>query len=519
MKKPLTFLLCVLVLNAFSQPVIEWQHCYGGSNRDIAQSVKKTADGGYIIAGYAESLDGDLTGLYIGISDYWLLKLDDAGNSQWQKAYGGTSFEFGRCVQQTSDGGYILAGSSWSNDVDVSNNHGKSDYWIVKVDVTGAIQWERSFGGSEDEHAWAVQQTTDGGYIVAGSSASVNGDVPGNIGGPDYWVLKLDVDGQIEWTQVLGGTRGDFARSVLQTSDGGYIVSGYSSSNDTYVSANLGKLDYWVIKLDVAGEVQWEKSYGGSQDDMAYAIQQTSDGGYIIAGSSESEDGDVTAENVVFFEAYWIVKINATGDIMWQRSFGGLIRNIAHDIQQVTGGEYIVAGVYYAETDDPFCEYDEGNFWIVKLMENGATKWELCLGSDKRDVPFSVQQSNDGGYVVAGYAKFSGGSVSCSNIWDTEQLWVIKLSADITDVKETPEPGGAYLVIFPNPASNRIQITFNHYAIVVQAVLTDMSGKLLYTKAIDPAGYLDVSDLPGGVYMLTVTDSNGIQYSEKILKL
>ncbi|HRH60473.1 MAG TPA: hypothetical protein PL045_07875, partial [Chitinophagaceae bacterium] len=181
---------------------------------------------------------------------------------EWQKSLGGTSYDFANSIQQTKDGGYITAGGSWSNDNDVSGHHGTSysDYWIVKLDSAGNIQWQKSLGGSDFEYAYWIQQTKDGGYIIAGESSSKDGDVTNNHGSRDYWIVKLDSAGNIQWQKSLGGTLYDQAFCILQSNDGGYVIAGTSLSNDGDVNNNHGGWDCWVVKLDSAGNMLWQKS-------------------------------------------------------------------------------------------------------------------------------------------------------------------------------------------------------------------------------------------------------------------
>jgi hypothetical protein len=218
---------------------------------------------------------------------------------QWQKSLGGTDDEVATAIQPTTDGGYIVAGYSSSNNGDVSGNHGGRDYWVVKLNSTGDTLWTKSLGGTDDEVANSIQQTTDGGYIVAGYSSSNNGDVTGNHGNDDYWVVKLNSTGDTLWTKSLGGTDDEVATSIQQTADGGYIVAGWSVSIDGDVTDTHGSGDYWIVKLNSSGDTLWTKSLGGTSSDLANSIQQTTDGGYIVAGNSWSNDGDVTGNHGV----------------------------------------------------------------------------------------------------------------------------------------------------------------------------------------------------------------------------
>lgn len=308
--KTILFLLSIIIFSNLSiaQPVIEWQNSLGGTGDDNAYSIQQTTDGGYIIAGYSDSNDGDVTGNHGG-RDYWVVKIDILGNLDWQKSLGGTGDDNALSIQQTTDGGYIVAGGSGGNDGDVTGNHGLADYWVVKLNNVGVIDWQKSLGGTNWDYVYSIQQTTDGGYIVAGWSSSINGDVTGNHGNGDFWVVKLNSQGSINWQKSFGGTGIDFGNSIQQTTDGGYIVAGVSESNNGDVTGNHGLADYWVVKLDSVGVIDWQKCLGGTGDDNALTIQQTTDGGFVVVGYSESNDGDVTGNHGN--SDYWVVKLSS----------------------------------------------------------------------------------------------------------------------------------------------------------------------------------------------------------------
>jgi len=290
-------------------PSIEWQKCFGGSSEDFTSLIKQTNDGGYIIVGGSESNDGDVTGHH-GDSDYWIVKLTSGGAIDWQKCFGGSGSDWASSIQQTSDGGYIVAGYSSSNNSDVTGNLGGSDSWIVKLTSTGSIQWQKSLGGSSDDSAESIQQTSDGDYIVAGGSESNDGDVTGHHSSSDtmdYWIVKLTSGGAINWQKSLGGSGYDLANLIQQTSEGGYIVAGQSDSKDGDVTGNHGGHDYWIVKLASTGSIEWQKCFGGSGWDQYTSIQQTSDGSYIVAGYSSSNGGDVTGNHGGY--DYWVVKL------------------------------------------------------------------------------------------------------------------------------------------------------------------------------------------------------------------
>ncbi len=438
-----------IVNDIFSQvtpPETEWQKCVGGMYSDgyssfgsnvVAPSVYPTADGGYIAAGTSYSNEFDVSGNH-GNGDYWVVKFTAEGYIQWQKCFGGSGEDVATSIQQTADGNYIIAGYTGSNDGDVTGNHAEYyyDYWIIKLDASGNIQWQKCLGGSGEDYATSIRQTADGGYIAAGVSYSNNGDVSGNHNTEfygDYWVVKLDASGNIQWQKCLGGTYDDIAASVQQTTDGGYVVAGYSGSNDGDVSGNHATSypDYWIVKLDASGNIQWQKCLGGSGEDYATSIRQTADGGYIVAGASYSTDGDVTGLHGEYSEDYWIVKLDASGNIQWQKCLGGSTSDRAFSIQPTTDGGYIVAGFTSSNDGDVSGNHKEfsADYWIVKLDASGNIQWQKCLGGWMEDAAGSIQQTADEGYIVAGYSISNDGDVSGNH--GSYDYWIVKLKADI----------------------------------------------------------------------------------------
>ena len=344
-----TFILSYVIQAQLTIPTIEWQKSLGGSHEDIANSIVQTKDGGYIIAGHSNSIDGDTT--WNWNNDFWIVKLNNIGSIEWQKSFGGSNGDIANSIKQTSDGGYIIAGKSNSNNVSVSGNHGGNDYWIIKLDNNGILQWQKSLGGSLDDIAYSVDQVLDGGYVIAGKSNSNDGDVTNHHGSSMYydsWIVKLDTNGNIEWQNSIGGNNDDIGLSIKQTSDGGFIVGGNSWSNDGDVTGHHGPTDnqyewnpdQWIVKLNSFGIIQWQKSFGGTGDDRVGSVEETDDGGYIIGGSSWSNDGDITGHKSR--SDYWIVKINIIGDIQWEKSFGGSGDDFAGNIKQTIDKGYLL---------------------------------------------------------------------------------------------------------------------------------------------------------------------------------
>ena len=300
-----------VTLLAATAPEVEWEKTFGGANVDVAYSVQQTSDSGYIIAGGTYSYGA-------GSCDIWLVKTNGDGTVEWSKTFGGARFDLAYSVQQTTDGGYIVAGCT------ESYGAGQKDFWLVKVDPEGNQQWSKTFGGRGDDKAKCVQQTSDGGYVIVGYTESYG------AGGADFWLVKVDSEGNQQWSKTFGGADDDGAHSVQQTSDGGYIVAGA-----TY-SYGAGGADFWLVKVDSEGNQQWSKTFGGADDDGAYSVQQTTDGSYIMAGSTLSYGAGQ--------EDFWLVKVDADGNEQWNRTFGGVEDDLAWSVHQTSDGGYIIAG-------------------------------------------------------------------------------------------------------------------------------------------------------------------------------
>jgi hypothetical protein len=426
MKTVLFYLSFIIIYtNSFAQNdiTIQWQKCYGGSFVEIGRSVEQTIDGGYVIAGFTDSNDSNVSGNH-GYGDYWVVKTDQSGMIQWQKCYGGSSYDDAFCIKQTIDGGYIIAGITQSYDGEVTGIHGQQDIWIVKIDPSGIIQWQKCYGGSSYEYVHEIQQTTDGGYIFAGDAASNDGDVTGNHGNYDYWVVKIDQTGAIQWEKCFGGSGGEAAWGIQQTLDGGFIAVGGTESNNGDVTFNHGGLDLWVVKTDPSGVIQWQKSYGGSGDDVAWGgSQQTTDGGYIISGSTTSIDGDITDNHGG--NDYWVVKTDQSGVILWQKTYGGSGEDMAYDIQQTNNEGYIICGSSKSNDGDVTGNHGMHDYWVVKTDPFGTIQWQRSCGGSDDDVAYSIRQTINGSYMVVGWTGSLSGDVTDNHGY--RDYWLVML--------------------------------------------------------------------------------------------
>lgn len=358
----------------------EWVRTHGGTNYDDATLVRQTADGGFIVA--AKSFSFDPAG------DGWILKLDASGNTTWQKRYGGAYNDRTWAVYQTSDGGYVVAG--YTN----SFGQGSYDFWVMKLNSDGTVAWQKTYGDVQSDEASAIQQTTDGGFIVAGASKSFS---PGNY---DFWVLRLNPDGSVAWQRRYGGGADDYAYFIRETTDHGYILAGYTDS------FGAGLRDGWILKLNSSGGVVWSKTFGGLNIDGIGCVQETSDG-YIATGATLSY-GAGGAD-------VWVLKLDGNGDVVWQRAYGGSNNDFAYFIQPTSDGGFVLAG----ETSSFGAGGREA--WVVKLSSTGNITWQKTLGGAADDWTWSIQQTTDGGYVAAGQSVSFGAGLG--------DAWVLKLDA------------------------------------------------------------------------------------------
>jgi len=389
---------------------VDWIKNFGGTGEETAQSVIVTSDGGYAVLGYTNSTDGDIVGKTTTVNDYWLLKLDAEGNLQWNKTYGGTKDDRGQSVIETLDGGYAIVGYAMSSDGDGSNNEGFHDNWILKLDASGVIEWERSFGFSGHDHSYDVLQTADGGFFFVGfvdvtASGGAGADTSkGNTrtrhGVGEFWGTKLDAQGNLEWRRFFGGTSNDRAYSVVQANDDGFVLTGSSESNDFDISDNRGSYDFWVIKITDKGDLVWQSSFGGSGIDKAWDIAKTNDNGYVITGNTFSTDTDISKNNGE--SDVWLIKIDDAGKMIWEKTYGGLQFDAAQSVSLTTDGGFIISGNSKSSDMDLEVNLGENDLWLLKTNAEGTILWQNSFGGADLDYGFDAIEQLDKSIILVG---------------------------------------------------------------------------------------------------------------------
>lgn len=394
----LGFCLLILILSCsplFSQRIAQqgaW--VIGGEGFESGTSMQQTHDGGYVMTGHTDSFGA-------GNSDVYVVKLTGSGHLQWTKTIGGRNHESGNSVCQTRGGGYVITGYT------TSFGAGNADIYVVKLGSSGDLEWSRTIGGAGQDIGSSIHQTTDGGFIIGGMSASYS------TGNPDAYVVKLDSSGDLEWSKTIGGAADDWCSSIRQTHDGGYVFTGATSS------FGAGKSDVYVVKLDASGNLQWEKAIGGTDSDLGKSICQTLDGGYIITGNTKS-----------FGTGYadvYVIRLNASGELLWTKTIGGKDWDSGNSIVQTRDGGFLIGGQTFSFGAGSY------DFYVVRLNPAGDLEWTKTIGGSASDSGNSICQTSDGGYAVGGSTKSFGEGYA--------DFFLVKLDADANSCEATNSGG------------------------------------------------------------------------------
>lgn len=515
-----SFLGCCHVLSA--QELL-WERSYGGSRAEILFDAQPTADYGFILAGSSLSgKTGNKEQENIHDLDYWVWKMDEKGDLDWQKSFGGSGTDLLHSIKNTKDGGFILAGTSTSMRGGDKNDdsYGKEDFWILKLSAKGEQEWQKTIGGSGSDFLKVIHQTPEGGYIVGGSSeSSISGlKTEPHYGSLDYWILKLDGNGNIEWQKTYGGRYMDILESVVPTKDEGFIVGGWSNSD---ISGNknedsFGEGDYWILKLNKHGEQEWQRTLGGKDDEHLYVLLECRDGGYMAGGSSRSgTSGNKEISNGRGTD-FWIVKLTGAGEMEWENTYDFGQTDVLSSLAENMDGTFLIGGHAKSENMGLSRPDTKGvnDYIALKIAADGEEKWRKTVGSAGDDNLKKLIKTRDGGYLMAGTSK---GAVSRDKNTGHGRgdFWVVKLK---DNEKEEEDMRYVGLEAIPNPAEDYTNIIVNHEFETGDVSIYDISGKQVQhfqisTRTI-PVG---LHGLSAGIYVVTVR-TNVATESVKILK-
>jgi len=456
----------LIAITAYAQPDLLWSQTYGGRGSDWCYSVIQTPDDGFALAGLTDSFGA-------GGVDFWLVVTDKEGEELWSQTYGGDSIEYCYSHILTDDVGYALAG--FTN----SFGAGEMDFWLVRTDEEGGELWSQTYGGEQDEICQSVIQTVDGGFALAGYTVSIDeSDL-------DFLLVVTDEEGGELWSQTYGGEDWDVCSSIIQTADGGFALAGFTGS--------FGEGgDFWLVRTDEEGEEIWSQTYGGENNDDCYSIIQTPDGGFALAGRTLSfgEGGD-----------FWLVRTDEEGEEIWSQTCGGEDSDFCESVIQTADGGFTLAGktVSYDEEGWPT------NFWLVRTDEEGEELWSQTCGGEEWDWCYSIIQTADGSFALAGFTEsFGEGGMD---------FWLVRTGPDpVSAPSESfiPHPSSFILLpAYPNPFNSRVQVGYQAprngfislkvYDQAGRSVASLFEGRVQTGKGVfiwDAAGF------PAGIYLV-----------------
>jgi uncharacterized protein YbdZ (MbtH family) len=458
-----------------AQPDSLWSRTFGGGGSDVCRSLVQTADGGYALAGYSFSF-GD------GSADFYLERTEENAHTLWSRAYGGGNWELCTSLIQTADNGFALAGQIYYLEVQ------DWDFYLVRTDENGDTLWSRTYSGQNEDDCWSLVQTADGGFALAGSTNSLD------AGGADLWLVRTDGNGDSLWSRTYGGGNFDECRSLIQTADGGYALAGYTGWY------GAGSADLWLVRTNGNGDSLWSRTFGGGGDEWCNALVQTADGGYALAGWTNSFGaGD---------QDFYLARTDENGDSLWSRTYGGQYTDWCSSLVQTADGGFALAG--YTESFGA----GEEDFWLVRTDENGDSLWSRAYGGEGDDECHSLIQTANGGYALAGSTSSFGSGNS--------DFWLVRLGPE----NSVPNDGNMTPLLFgldgvyPNPFNQSTVVSYQLSVVSeVSLSLYDLSGREISNQQLgirNPGTHRVVIDskggqpgmaiLPSGLYILRLTD-------------
>ena len=515
--------LSITVFWAQDQSIL-WQKTIGGNASDVVTSLKKSSDGGYVLAGYsASNVSGEKSENSRGKLDGWIVKTNSSGSILWDKTYGGSGDDFLISIDQTTDGGFIVGLGSDSNisGDKTENSRGGLDFWILKINASGNIEWQKTYGGAQPEFDTHVFQTADGGYFVSGySDSGISGDkTEASNGQRDYWALRLNSSGDILWQNSIGGSLIDRATISTTSQDGGYVIGGFSTSSSTgdKTENSRGASDNWIVKLDANGNVVWDKTFGGSSVDLVRDVLRVSDG-YVVGGYSDSGiSGDKTGALRGEVD-YWIYKLDFTGNMLWQKTLGGSMTDYLRTIRQKPDANLLVTGYSNSNISGDKTENSNGGYdmWFLLLDANGEILGQNTIGgAGDESSGYSIILNDGYIFSVASASNSSGDKTDDSR--GLEDYWIFETNNNLLGLASLEDQ--AKFAIYPNPSKDFFYIDFG--ALQSSAIISifDLSGKKVYQKNFNNVRKDRIHlDAANGAYIMKVQLEDGNTFNKKLIK-
>lgn len=509
MKKAITLLFVIAVYTANAQPLLSWQKSYGGSDHEYTWKTIPITGGGYAFVGFSDSNDGDVSGNH-GNTDLWVAKIDASGTIVWSYLYGGTEDEEGTDIIQTQDGGFMVVGWTDSQDGDVTGHLGTygSDFWLLKITSAGALTWAKCYGGTSDDDASAIVESQTGNYYISGTTYSYDGDVSGNHGTyeTDFWVIKVNAAGTLLSQKCVGGSEYEEGINMTLTNDNGCALIGRSYSTDGDVSGYHAGSDMMVAKLDSSFNISWANCFGGSETEEGNSIVQLADNSFAALGyTSTHNNGDVTGHHgSQGSDDFWLVKINTNGTLNWEKCYGGDGDDQANGLVKTLDGGYVMTGLTNSVNGDVAGFHNGGffepDFWVAKTDASGTFQWQRCCGGSGQDEAFNVFEEGSGTYVVTGFSYSADYDVTVNK--GSADGWIIKVTGGSGIAINNDENS---ILFWPNPAKDRIFVDASK---INEIRISDLSGKLIWYSKISEDGVLIIPSINPGLYFAEFSGYN-----------
>ncbi|MCR5860903.1 T9SS type A sorting domain-containing protein [Flavobacterium sp. J372] len=485
-------------------PQVLWDKYFGGQGGE-AISIEKTADGGFIIAGTAQNAHEDAVNFVNG-PDVFVVKVNANFDKEWSYCYGGQYYESPSKIIQTSDGGYAFAATK-------SIAGASFNVWVVKLNTAGQVSWEYNFGGSNEDWASDIVETASGDLVVSGWSRSSNGDVLLNKGLGDYWILRLNQNGIKQQSFTYGGTDDDNATSLVVNPDGTMIVAGETFSENNNVTCrnpSTCESDFWLIKLSETGIILWAKCFGSVYSGTNFfnrpeAIIRTNDNGYMIVGYGR----DNSVQNSFGGFDFWAIKIDDNGNLQWKKNYGGQGDDRAYSVRQTIDGGYVIAGSSWSNDGQVLVDFASTylsslqNGWVIKVDGNGNLEWQKAIGGD-----FSVDYLNDlveisdGEFAAIGRPGLESNNHTANSAG--RRFWIVRLSQN---AMSTNTPGLKSLSVYPVPVGNTLHIDSGQE--VKKVSVCDISGRNIFTVSAQNITEISTVNLMPGIYNVIIDTDTG----------